>query len=157
MKRLLWALAAVCVACGGFWLLQDVRRYADLGKPMPRVTLAVGDRVLIVEVTLNAAQRERGLMFRRPDRGSGMLFDFADARPCFWMKNTPGALSAAWVDAAGKVLGVVEMAPQSVDVHCAPVGARYGVEAAAGFFHQTDVGASVTGFRFAGTTDRPSL
>lgn len=60
---------------------------------------------LTVELAVDAAQREQGLMFRRsmaPDHG--MLFDFGESRRVMmWMKNTHLALDMLFADKRGVV------------------------------------------------------
>jgi hypothetical protein len=75
--------------------------------------------VVAVEVADDDARRERGLMFRRElaeDRG--MLFVFPEVgEHAFWMKDTLIPLDMIFVDAAGRVTGVVERAqPLSLEL-----------------------------------------
>jgi len=77
--------------------------------------VTVGSTVFTVEVARTEAQRERGLMHRR-SLGSreGMLFVFdADQRLAFWMKDTPGALSIAFLSPEGRILQIEDMEPLS--------------------------------------------
>ena len=87
----------------------------------PRVVVESGGRSHAVEVEVadDDARRERGLMFRRElaeDRG--MLFVFpAEGEHAFWMKDTLIPLDMIFVDAAGRVTGVVERArPLSLEL-----------------------------------------
>ena len=102
---------------------------------------------LRVSVALNRLQRRRGLMnrlFLGPDRG--MLFVFMRPRKvCFWMHNTILPLSLAFVDVKGRMSSIVDMAPMTDALHCAPGAVRYGVEANKGWFasHGVHVGDMV--------------
>jgi uncharacterized membrane protein (UPF0127 family) len=78
----------------------------------------------------------RGLMYRRELADNhGMLFVFDEAeRQCMWMRNTYIPLSVAFLDAAGAIINVEEMKPQTDDTHCASAPARYALEMTAGWF-----------------------
>lgn len=60
-----------------------------------------------------AQQRGRGLMEVTDLQGySGMAFLYdTDVSNAFYMRNTPTPLSIAWVDAAGDVVSIADMAP----------------------------------------------
>jgi len=80
----------------------------------PRVILESGGKKLTVQVELadTDPKRERGLMFRKelPD-GQGMLFLFdEEGEHSFWMKDTLIPLDMIFVDASGRVTGVVAQA-----------------------------------------------
>jgi uncharacterized membrane protein (UPF0127 family) len=51
-----------------------------------------------------------------------------------WMKNTLLPLSVAFIDEAGRIINVEEMAPQTEDSHCAAKPARYALEMNAKWF-----------------------
>ena len=82
----------------------------------PRVALIAPDgsqRALVnVEVVNSPASRELGLMYRKHlDQDAGMIFVFpVPEHQSFWMKNTVIPLDMIFVDARGKVLGIVENA-----------------------------------------------
>lgn len=101
-----------------------------------RIELRIGDQRLAVEVATTPAQRAQGLMGRPPLAAhEGMLFVFAgDDERCLWMRDTPSALSAAFIDASGKVLNTVEMQPLTDTRHCSRAPARYALETRAGWF-----------------------
>lgn len=62
---------------------------------------------------LRAEQRARGLMGVTDLQGySGMAFVYdTDVTNEFYMRNTPTALSIAWIDSAGGVVSTADMAP----------------------------------------------
>ncbi len=80
----------------------------------PRVVLESGGKSLVVQVELadTEAKRERGLMFRKElADGHGMLFLFdEEGEHTFWMKDTLIPLDLIYVDAAGRVTGIVARA-----------------------------------------------
>ena len=92
---------------------------ADAGADSP-TTLRVGLHVFAVEVAATPRARQRGLMGRThlaADRG--MLFVFEQpGRHCFWMRDTPLPLSIAFIDAAGRIASLADMAPRSETPHC---------------------------------------
>ena len=69
-----------------------------------------GRHAFDVEIAATAADRERGLMFRRnlaPD--AGMLFDYgAPTRVSMWMKNTYIPLDMLYVADDGRIIHIVE-------------------------------------------------
>ncbi len=101
-----------------------------------RIELRIGDQRLAVEVATTPAQRAQGLMGRPPLAAhEGMLFVFAgDDERCLWMRDTPSALAAAFIDAGGKVLNTVEMQPLTDTRHCSRAPVRYALETQAGWF-----------------------
>ncbi len=74
---------------------------------------------------LQAAQRERGLMGVTDLQGySGMAFVYdADVQSPFWMRNTPTALSIAWIDHDGTVVSIADMPPCGDRSDCPIYGA----------------------------------
>lgn len=85
------------------------------------VTSANGSHVFKVETARNAAEQERGLMFRTdiPENG-GMLFwpyppdGGAPREASFWMHNTPSPLDIVFIRRDGTIARITENAvPQS--------------------------------------------
>jgi uncharacterized membrane protein (UPF0127 family) len=103
---------------------------------LPRVTLQAAGQELTVEVARTEAQREQGLMGRK-ELGSreGMIFVFdRDEHLSFWMKNTPAALSIAFLSGEGKVLQIEDMEPFSEKITRSRLSARYALEMRQGAF-----------------------
>jgi uncharacterized membrane protein (UPF0127 family) len=101
-----------------------------------RVTITAGAQSLSVEVARTEAQRQRGLM-ERTNLGprDGMIFVFdRDDHLTFWMKNTPSALSIAFLSAEGKVLQIEDMEPLSETIVRSRLSARYALEMRKGAF-----------------------
>lgn len=107
------------------------------------------------EVALTPEQRQAGLMYRRDlDTNDGMLFVFEKATPqCFWMKNTPTALTIAFVADDGTIVNLADMAPFSAQSHCSAKPVRYTLEMHQGWFAKRGIKA---GFRLSGPPFRPS-
>ena len=101
-----------------------------------RIELEIGGQHLTVELATTPVQRAQGLMGRPPlGAHEGMLFVFAgDDERCLWMRDTPGALAAAFIDASGRILNTVEMQPLTDTRHCSRAPARYALETQAGWF-----------------------
>ena len=101
-----------------------------------RVTITTGGRSLTVEVARTEAQRARGLM-ERTNLGprDGMIFVFdRDDHLTFWMKNTPAALSIAFLSVEGKILQIEDMEPFSETIVRSRLSARYALEMRKGAF-----------------------
>ena len=101
-----------------------------------KITLSITGQSLTVEVARTEAQRERGLMERK-DLGprDGMIFVFdRDDHLAFWMKDTPTALSIAFISAEGKILQIEDMQPFSEAVIRSRIAARYALEMKRGSF-----------------------
>ena len=104
--------------------------------PPERITISAGGQSLVVEVARTEAQREHGLM-GRTNLGprDGMIFVFErDDHLSFWMKNTPTALSIAFLSVEGKVLQVEDMQPFSESIIRSRLSARYALEMRQGAF-----------------------
>lgn len=89
-----------------------------------------------VELAQTPAKRELGLMFRRHlDANAGMLFVFPKIdRVYFWMRNTEIPLDMIFVDANGRVAGVVAHAePFSDKLLTVDAKVLYVLEVNAGF------------------------
>ncbi|KAA0874300.1 DUF192 domain-containing protein [Nitrincola tapanii] len=70
----------------------------------------------------------------------GMLFMLDAQQPaCFWMLNTPLALSIAFFDQQWQLLEYFDMTPWSRQIHCAQHSAHYAVEVNQGWFQQRQI------------------
>lgn len=142
MKRLL--LICLLTACHSTYadhLAPATPPSPDAGSGMPRTHIDVESRDgrafgLEVELALNNADRERGLMFRRNlADGTGMLFIFPKAEPHnFWMKNTLIPLDMIFAAADGAVMGCVARAePLTLTGRSVPGNSRYVLEVPGGW------------------------
>lgn len=65
----------------------------------------------------------------------GMLFIFEQpAVQCFWMKNTPSPLTAAFVADDGTIVNLADMQPLSEQSHCSAKPVRFVLEMNQGWF-----------------------
>lgn len=117
------------------------------------IQLQAGMHLIRAEVALTPEQRQAGLMFRRDlDANDGMLFVFERATPqCFWMKNTPTALTIAFIADDGTIVNLADMAPFSEQSHCSARPVRYTLEMHQGWFAKRGIKA---GFRIGGAPFR---
>ena len=103
---------------------------------LPTVQLNAGMYLIRAEVAADFATRAQGLMYRKQmPSNAGMLFIFDEpGSQCMWMKNTLIPLSVAFLDASGAIINIEDMAPQTLDSHCASRPARYALEMNRGWF-----------------------
>lgn len=103
---------------------------------LPVISLNAGIHVIRAEAAYNFETRARGLMYRHslgPNQGMLFVFPWLE-RHCMWMKNTPLPLSVAFIDEAGEVVSISDMAPHTEDSHCAARPARFALEMSKGWF-----------------------
>nr|WP_256359849.1 DUF192 domain-containing protein [Neisseria sp. WF04] len=86
-------------------------------------------------------RRQTGLMHRTDmPADEGMLFVFPQtAIQCFWMKNTPLPLTAAFVAADGTIVNLADMQPFSGQNHCSTKPVAYVLEMHRGCFKRHGV------------------
>lgn len=116
---------------------------------LPRIKLQAGMHQLDVQVAHTPEQRQIGLMFRTDmPQHEGMLFVFEQASvQCFWMKNTPLPLTAAFVADDGTIVNLADMKPHTTDSHCSSRPVRFVLEMNQGWFAKRAIRA---GFRLVG-------
>ncbi len=122
---------------------------------LPTVQLSAGIHTIKAMVADSAQERQMGLMYRREmGVNEGMLFVFeVPAKQCFWMKNTPLPLSAAFISDDGRIINIEDMAPETEDSHCSERPVRYVLEMHKGWFAKRGLKA---GDKLGGTTFKPS-
>jgi uncharacterized membrane protein (UPF0127 family) len=110
-------------------------------QPPERVTISSAGQTLTVEVARTEAQRARGLMKRTNlGRRDGMIFVFdRDDHLTFWMKDTPTALSIAFLSAEGRILQIEDMEPFSESIVRSRISARYALELPKGAFAELGI------------------
>ncbi|MCO5100938.1 MAG: DUF192 domain-containing protein [Burkholderiaceae bacterium] len=141
---LAFGIAALALAPGGGALAQPGAAQVPQPK-LPVVRLQAGIHVILAELADNDRRREIGLMGRQAlGPNEGMLFVFErKAVHCFWMRNTPLALSIAFLDDDGRIVDIAQMAPRSDDSHCPSRAVRFALEMEQGWFarHGIEPGA----------------
>ena len=134
-------------AVGGLLVLLGISAMAHA--EMPRIELSAGIYRIHAEVAATETDRQQGLMHRQSmAEQQGMLFVFERSeRFCMWMKNTHLPLSVAFIDDAGTILNIEDMAPRTEDSHCAVQPARYALEMNLGWFAKRGLrgGSKVSG------------
>ncbi len=122
---------------------------------LQRVPLTAGMHRIDAQVAATPQQRQIGLMFRTDmPQNEGMLFVFEQpAKQCFWMKNTPSPLTAAFVADDGTIVNLADMKPLSTDSHCSDKPVRYVLEMNAGWFAKKGIKA---GSKLAGPPFEPA-
>ena len=103
--------------------------------------LLVGDDTVRVEIADEAAERERGLMYRDSlPEDTGMLFVYPRERTLsFWMRNTRIPLDIAYIDQRGVIVDIQTMTPQSDRQYPSAAPAMYALELEAGWFEEHGV------------------
>ncbi len=126
---------------------------------LPRAKLMAGGHSIDAQVASTPDQRSIGLMHRKHlPQAEGMLFVFEQpATQCFWMKNTLIPLTAAFLADDGRIVNLVDMAPQSLESHCSTLPVRYVLEMNQGWFAKKGLlaGARVGGGPFKTQSTRP--
>ncbi len=138
------------IALAWLVLLPGARADAqDRGARLPTVELNAGIHLIHAELAATESARVLGLMYRdQLAPNHGMLFVFDERAPhCMWMRNTPLALSVAFLDDDGSIANVEEMKPATDTTHCARHPVRYALEMEAQWFsrHGLQAGGRLQG------------
>ena len=134
-SRLASAAAAVLFFLGFQFFLVAPLAAASLREPLVIQCQDGRTFAFDVELALDQAQREKGLMNRtKVGLTSGMLFDFGeDRRVRMWMKDTLVPLDMLFADRSGKVVHIKENAePMSLSIIDSRQDVRFVLEVAGG-------------------------
>ncbi|MEK9774845.1 MAG: DUF192 domain-containing protein [Quisquiliibacterium sp.] len=140
-RPILQLLTAALVALSG--IVEPSALAQTTAQPrLPTVELQAGIHLIRAEVAASEATRTSGLMFRqRLGPNEGMLFVFQSPdQHCFWMRNTPLALSIAFIDPQGKIVNIEQMMPRSDQSHCAARPVPFALEMEQGWFKRRGFG-----------------
>ena len=117
------------------------------------ITLSIAGHKLRAEVAASPEARSQGLMYRqRLEANRGMLFVFPETTTqSMWMMNTLIPLSVAFIGPDGRILNILDMTPQTVDIHASEGPAAYAIETNRGWFAERGIrrGARVEGLESA--------
>ena len=96
---------------------------------------------LSCEMAISQQDQMKGFMNRKNiPQGTGMLFVFSTDRIArFWMKNTPTALSIAYIDYSGKIRDIFDMTPYSLSEVVSTGYVRYALEVPQGWFEKVGI------------------
>lgn len=143
-RRHAWLAAASFCLLTSLALAQNTP--TPVGQPqldLPRANLSIGMHRINAQLASTQSQRQTGLMHRRQmPAHEGMLFVFEDdGVQCFWMRNTLIPLTAAFIDAQGRIVNLADMQPLDESSHCSSAPVRYVLEMNQGWFAQRHIGA----------------
>ncbi|MEL3909311.1 MAG: DUF192 domain-containing protein [Treponemataceae bacterium] len=101
-----------------------------------------GEKISIsLEIAKTPKEREKGFMWRKNiPEGTGMLFVFdTEEKLSFWMKDTPTALSIAYIDKAGYIKEIYELTPFSKESVKSSFSCLYALEVPQGWFEKQGI------------------
>jgi uncharacterized protein len=101
-----------------------------------------GDTILLrLQVADTALEQELGLMYRKSlDPDGGMIFVWRQlVQVSFWMENTLIPLSIAFVGTDGTIHEILDMQPQTTDLHTPKDQYQYAIEVNQGFYQDNGI------------------
>lgn len=127
----------------GFLALNSPFSMAQSSQKLDSIPLQINQTPLQAELASTDSQRAAGLMYRNElAPNSGMLFVFDQpTTACFWMKNTPLALSIAFITSQGTISNIEQMQPFNTTAHCPIVAIKYALEMEQGWFSKNQIKA----------------
>lgn len=139
MKKTLFILPLILIASAFFMLHSESQK---LREQTITIQTRTGTKVTLkAEMALTHSEQMKGYMERTfiPD-GSGMLFVFSGEKfQSFWMKNTPTALSIAYIRADGKICDIFDMKPFDLTSIESTQPAQYALEVPKGWFKKAGI------------------
>ncbi|MGP1523660.1 MAG: DUF192 domain-containing protein [Treponema sp.] len=140
MKKYLYRFYTLCL----LMIFCASCRVDALEKKDLTITRPDGTEVIIrAELARTQKEQMKGYMERtRIPEGTGMLFIFErDQILSFWMKNTPTALSIAYIDSRGTIREIYDMTPFSLASVTSNMSLRYALEVPQGWFQKNNIAA----------------
>ena len=104
--------------------------------------IKVGDRTVQMQLAINSAEMEHGLMERRElGRDQGMLFVYrTPVQMSFWMRNTPLPLDIGFFSPEGELKEIYAMLPfDETPIRSQDVRLQFALEMNQGWFHDNGV------------------
>ncbi len=119
--------AVMCIAA---ILLPGCNGAATSQPAAPTIDVKLKDKHFSLEIAATEKERESGLMYRKTmPADHGMIFLFATAHSLsFWMKNTLLLLDLIYLDAHGKVIDILPLAPNDETPVTSSRDALYAIE-----------------------------
>ena len=139
------AMMACCALAPVATVWAQTETVAIAQRDLPRTRLRAGKATMQVQLATTFNQRQIGLMYRQNmPANEGMLFVFPqEGVQCFWMKNTPLPLTAAFVAADGTIVNLADMQPLSEQSHCSARPVPYVLEMHQGWFRRNRIRAGM--------------
>lgn len=106
------------------------------GQSLQKIPIYIKGKEILVEVAKSPEERAQGLMGRKhlgKDQGMLFIFDREDYHG-FWMKDTLIPLSIAFMDREGRIVGITDMEPLTLQSHLPPRPILYALEMNKGWF-----------------------
>ena len=106
-------MTAVILITGALFHVAPVGARTPTQEILPTITLRIGSATLEAEVADESDERIIGLKGRKElAAGKGMLFVFREPQAMnFWMRDTLGPLSIAYINAAGVIREIHDLKP----------------------------------------------
>lgn len=127
-----------------FFILLGMNVSCKSKLPVKELTIRKADGSVVTvkaEMAVKPEERNFGFMERKNiPEGTGMLFVFEyDQILNFWMKNTPTALSIAYIASSGKIKDIKDMQPYSLQDVTSSGYVRYALEVPQGWYKKKGI------------------
>lgn len=124
LRRIFSCLFLAVLFAGGLFMACDAAPLKTAVETTKIVSAGRDKAALVLEVALDPASQERGLMFRKEmPENHGMIFIFPDNLvPRVWMKNTLISLDVLFVDQDGRI---VDIYPNARPLDLTPIASRF--------------------------------
>jgi uncharacterized membrane protein (UPF0127 family) len=134
--KIIWIKLSLLAACLSLHSCPQDSVPPEVIQPFVEISSGNGRVLVKVEVARTAAQKQRGLMYRKHlDEDAGMLFIAPyEQTQRFWMKNTFIPLDLVFIGGNFRIKGIIEDArPESKKILSIDSPSKYVLEVNAGF------------------------